>query len=218
MACRTRLSTNGCLCVQLIRRGKVHTTEEPLVANGRQLARDDLHALVRGILLQGAIDIGDVHLSGNERRQAGHPLGHPAELEFFILRGLAPVVFHPLVEHVRAHLALDKLKGARAHHLLAIEFLTPGVPARFALHHQITFGGEAIDEFRRDNFGVDNHLMIIDDLHHLLDFFRYLLYRVGLPYAHQRTPQPASVCTDSGCEMRKIAWRTSLAVNSPQFS
>src|SRR5438128_3558762 len=77
----------GHLGVQLVWRGKVESTKEPHVLDGREYATHNLHALGHGILLQGTIDIRDVHLFGQQRGQPRDPLGHPAELELFELRG-----------------------------------------------------------------------------------------------------------------------------------
>src|SRR6266581_9526028 len=46
----------GHLGVQLVWRGKVESTKEPHVLDGREYATNNLHALGRGILLQGTID------------------------------------------------------------------------------------------------------------------------------------------------------------------
>jgi len=61
-----------------------------------------------------------LHLTPEQGGQPGHVLRHPAELEFFELRRLTPVVLHPLVEHVRTQLTLDELEGAGTDHFLAV--------------------------------------------------------------------------------------------------
>ena len=72
-----------------------------------------------------------------QRRQAGHSLGDPAECEFWDLWRVPPVLGHPAVEDMGADLALDKREGSRPHDLLAIQRLAPDIPARLALHHQV---------------------------------------------------------------------------------
>jgi hypothetical protein len=70
----------GHLGVQLVWRGKVHTTKIPLVLDGWQFARDNLHPLGHRVFLQDTVHIRDVHLFGDQRRQPRHPLRHPAKL------------------------------------------------------------------------------------------------------------------------------------------
>src|SRR4029453_4128245 len=97
-----------------------------------------------------------VSLPRQQGRQARDPLRDPAELEFAVFRGLAPVVVHALIEDMRAKLALDKLEGASAPPLLPGEVLTAGIPARFALHRQILNRGDVLDKFR-------HHLLEVED-------------------------------------------------------
>jgi hypothetical protein len=66
--------------VQLLRGQKVQPAEVPLMLDRRQFAGENLHALGQRVLLQGAIDIGDMDLFGQQGRQAGDALRHPAEL------------------------------------------------------------------------------------------------------------------------------------------
>src|SRR5215471_9830473 len=121
-------------------------------------------------LLQGPWHVCDVHFATEQGGQPGDVLRYPAELQLFALRGLAPVVLDPLVEYVRAQLALDELEGAGAHHLLAVERFAPGVPARLALDHQVRVGGEGLDELWRHLSEVEDDLVVIDDLHRLCHF------------------------------------------------
>src|SRR5262245_50192760 len=49
-------------------------------------------------------------------------------------------------------------------------------------------------------------------------FFATSSMESAFPMPIRGRQKPASVCTDSGWVIRNTAWRTSLAVNSPQFS
>ena len=147
----------------------------PLVLHGRQLAGDHLHSLVHGLPLQGAVDIGDVHLVRHEGGQARDALWYPAELQFFVGRGMAPMLLHPFVQHVRADLALDELKGASAHHLLPVELFAPGIPTRLTLHDQVGVGGDHIEKLWHRLLEVKDDLVVVTDLHALCDFPEHLL-------------------------------------------
>ena len=97
------------------------------------------------------------------------------------------MVFHPLVEHVRAHLALDELEGAGAHHLLAVQLFASGIPAGFALDHQVGIGRNRLHELRRRLFEAEHHL-VVDHLHALRHFPGHLLDSIRLLYPHQGAP------------------------------
>src|SRR5262249_16268038 len=105
-----------------------------------------------------------------------------------ILRGLAPVVRDPLVEYMRARLALDEFKGARAHDLLAVEILASGVPARLALDHQVGVGGDGLDELWCHLCEVEDDRVVVDDFYSLRHFLRHVRDSSRLRYPHQSTP------------------------------
>ncbi len=88
--------------------------------DGGETTGDDLHAFGGGVALQGAWDVGDMNFPVEQGGEPCHVFRHPTELEFLELRRLAPVILHPLVEDVRADLALDELEGTRAHHLPSV--------------------------------------------------------------------------------------------------
>ena len=75
------------------------------------------------------------------------------------------MIFDPLVEHVRAHLALHELEGARAHHLLAVELFAPGVPARLALDWQVGVGGDGLDKLWCHLCEPEHHRVVVDDFY-----------------------------------------------------
>ena len=76
--------------------------------------------LAVGVTLQGTRDIGDMHFLAEQGGQSRYVFRHPAKLQFFEFRRLAPVVFNPLVEDVRADLTLDELEWACTHDLLTV--------------------------------------------------------------------------------------------------
>src|SRR5262249_27590239 len=116
---------------------------------------------------------------------------HPAELEFFDLRGFAPMVFDALVEHVRTDFAFDKLEGARPHHLLPIQLLAASIPAHLTLHHQVGIGRDILQELWSRLVEVKDDSMIINDLYPLFNFLRGFCPRVVFGNAHEPTPQPS---------------------------
>ena len=89
---------------------------------------------------------------------------------------------------MRADLALDECKGARAHHLLPVELLAPGIPTRLTLHDQVGIGGDHIEKFWHRLLEVKDDLVVVADLHALGDFPGHLLDRIGLAYPHDRPP------------------------------
>ena len=102
------------------------------------------------------------------------------------------MVFHPLVQHVRAHLALDEFEGTGAHHLLPVEFLAPGIPARLALHRQFAVGRDVIDKLRHHLLEVEHDLVFVNGLHALFDFPGHLLYAVCLRHPQHIPPEARS--------------------------
>jgi hypothetical protein len=77
------LVDKGCLLSSLSG-GKAHTTEEPLMANGRQLAGD--HSCLYHASFCKERSIPEMHFSGDERQEAGHPQA-PAKSEFLYSGG-----------------------------------------------------------------------------------------------------------------------------------
>ena len=90
------------------------------------------------------------------------------------------MVFDPLVEHVRADLRSTNSKGTGTDHLLPVELLAAGIPARLALHHQVSIGRDVLDKLRSRLLEVKDDRVIINDLYPLLDFLRHLLRGVVL--------------------------------------
>src|SRR5262249_7859645 len=101
------------------------------------------------------------------------------------------VILHPLVQDIRADLALDKLEGAGTYHLLPIQFLAASIPAGFALHHQVSVRRDVLDKLRSGLLEVKADGVIINDLYPLLDFLRRLRSGVILANPHESTPETA---------------------------
>ena len=99
----------------------------------------------------------------------------------------------PFIEHMRAHLALDKFKGTRTNDFLAIQLFAPGIPARLAFHGQVSIGRDHLEKFRRHKLEMKDHLMIVGDLNSGRQFFLDVSDGVIFLNPHQVTPQ-TSVC------------------------
>ena len=103
------------------------------------------------------------------------------------------MVFDSLVEHVRAHLGLHELEGARAHHLLPVQLFAASIPAGFALDDQVSVGGDHLHKLGRRLFEPEHHLVVVANLHTLGHFPGHILDGVRLLYAHQGTPGVGSL-------------------------
>ena len=102
------------------------------------------------------------------------------------------MVFHPLIEDVRAHLALHERKGAGAHDLLAVQLLAPGIPAGLALDHQVGVGGDQLHKLRRHLVQAEHYLVVVNDLHARFDFPGHRLDGIRPRYPHEGTPVAGS--------------------------
>jgi hypothetical protein len=89
---------------------------------------------------------------------------------------------------VRAYLALDELEGPGAYHLLPIEFLAAGIPARLALHHQIGVSADHLNKLRHRLLEVEHDFVVVNDLHTLVSFLGHLFYGVSLRHPHHGPP------------------------------
>jgi hypothetical protein len=90
---------------------------------------------------------------------------------------------------VRAHLALDEFEWTGAHHLLSVEFLASGIPARLTLHREVLDSRDALDKLRHNLFEMEYDPVIVNALHTLCHFPGYVLDGIGFRYSHRVPPE-----------------------------
>ena len=98
----------------------------------REAAGSYFEALVSGLGKQGLIHFSNCYLLGQKLGYAGCAFRCVEELQLVESRGLSPVVFHPLVEYVRAYIQLDKLEGTGANRMPYVAILSNGIPVVLA--------------------------------------------------------------------------------------
>jgi len=205
IACRTRLSTNGC-CASSSRRREVQAPEQPRMPDGRELTGDDPHPLACASLCRGrsisamctspvSSVASRVTPSGTQRNSSSGTSGVCRQcwatrryrtweptLRSTNSKGPVPTTFWP-------YNAL------------------PRHPSGLALHHQVVISGEVLHQFRGHHGGMKDDFMIVHDLHPLRQLLRDHLQRVLFVDAHQRAPESSIRRGGLGWTMRKIEWR-----------
>ena len=145
--------------------------------DGGQFAFDDYHAAIFGLGVKVAVDLGNLHLVGEQVGQTGGRLGG---IDLFQLRpewSLTPVFFDAGVEDVAAHAQLPALElpGAIAGGLVDVALFALGVPLVLAVDEKVALLGrhyKVHGRFRAQQ--IELHGVVVHDADILKEFIRRL--------------------------------------------